>query len=146
MTGDDVVMINNRIISDLADGDAVDLTMPNDIAQVKTGKNGNSLFAFNAAGKQGELKMRVVRGSADDKFLNNLLAQQQNAFSSFALMIGQFVKKVGDGQGGTGSDTYITSGGVFQKIPAAKSNVEGDTNQSISEYLMKFSNVVRVIT
>lgn len=146
MTGDDVITINNRIISDLADGDCVEVTYPNDIANVKTGKNGNSIFAFNATGKQCEVKMRLIRGSDDDKFLNNLLAQQQNAFSSFPLMIGQFTKKIGDGLGGTGSDIYQMSGGVFTKQVEAKENPEGDTAQSVAVYTLKFTNSPRIIS
>ena len=85
-------------------------------------------------------------GSADDKFLNNLLAQQQANFASTILMIGEFIKKLGDGAGNIQSDSYITSGGVFTKQAEAKMNVEGDTEQSIAIYTVKFSNAPRVIT
>lgn len=146
LSGSDTVMINNRIFSDFADGDIVDLTFPNDIAQVKTGKDGNSIYGLNASGKQAECKLRVIRGSADDKFLNGLLAAQQANFAGTILMIGEFVKKIGDGAGNIQSDTYIMSGGVFTKIPEAKSNVEGNTDQSITMYTIKFSNAPRVIT
>lgn len=146
MSGADTVLINNRVITDLADADCVALTFPNDIANVKTGKNGNSIYGFNATGKQCEVVMRVVRGSADDKFLNNLIAQQQLNFAGFILMIGEFTKKLGDGSGTISSDTYIMSGGIFSKAIEAKSNVEGDTEQSICMYHLKFSNAPRVIT
>ena len=139
-------MINNRILADFADGDCADLTFPNDIASVKTGKNGNSIYGLNESGKQAELKLRLIRGSADDKFMNNLLAQQQANFAGTNLMIGQFVKKMGDGQGNITSDTYITSGGVFAKQPEAKSNVEGNTDQSVVMYTVRFSNAPRVLT
>ena len=39
MSGSDTLMINNRVLADLADGDCATLTFPNDIATVKTGKN-----------------------------------------------------------------------------------------------------------
>lgn len=146
LSGNDTIMINNRILADLADGDCVDLTFPNDIAQVKTGKNGNSIYGLNESGKQCETKIRVIRGSSDDKFLNNLLAQQQANFAGTVLAIGQFIKKIGDGAGNITSDTYIMSGGVFTKIPEGKSNVEGNTDQSIATYTVKFSNAPRVLT
>lgn len=146
MTGDDTIVVNGRVFTDLADGDIVTLTFPNDIANVKTGKNGNSIYGFNATGKQCELKIRVIRGSSDDKFLNGLLVQQQGNFAGFPLMIGEFVKKIGDGSGKIMSDTYIMSGGVFTKIPEAKSNAEGDTEQSVSVYTIKFSNSPRIIS
>jgi len=146
LSGNDTIVINNRIFSDLADGDAIDLTFPNEIANVKTGKNGNSIYGLNESGKQCEVKMRIVRGSADDKFLNNLLVQQQANFSGTVLMFGQFVKKIGDGAGNVGSDTYIMSGGIFSKAIEGKSNVEGDVAQSVSMYTLKFSNAPRAIT
>lgn len=139
-------MINNRVFADLADGNCVELAFPNDIANVKTGKNGNSIYGLNETGKQCEVKVRVIRGSADDKFLNGLLAQQQANFAGTVLMFGSFIKKLGDGQGNITSDTYIMSGGIFTKIPEAKTNVEGESEQSVSVYTMKFSNAPRVIT
>jgi hypothetical protein len=146
MSGADTIIVNNRPLADLADGDAVKLTFPNEIASVKTGKNGNSIYGLNETGKQAQLEIRLIRGSADDKFLNNLMAQQQANFAGFPLMIGQFIKKIGDGAGNIASDTYITSGGVFVKQIEAKSNVEGDSEQSVSIYTLKFSNSPRVIT
>jgi hypothetical protein len=146
LSGNDTVNINNRIFSDLADGNCVELTFPNDIANVKTGKNGNSIYGLNETGKQCEVKLRVIRGSSDDKFLNNLLAQQQQNFAQTVLMIGQFIKKLGDGAGNVTSDTYIMSGGIFTKIPEAKTNVEGEPEQSVAMYTLKFSNAPRVIT
>lgn len=146
LSGSDTININNRVLVDLADGNCAELTFPNDIANVKTGKNGNSIYGLNESGKQAELKLRILRGSADDKFLNNLLAQQQANFAGTILMIGQFIKKIGDGLGNITSDTYITSGGVFTKQIEAKTNVEGETEQSISIYTIKFTNAPRVLT
>ena len=146
LSGSDTITINNRIFSDLADGNCVELTFPNDISTVKTGKNGNSIYGLNETGKQCEVKMRLIRGSSDDKFLNGLLAQQQANFAGTVLMFGSFIKKLGNGQGGIQSDTYIMSGGVFSKQVEAKTNVDGDSEQSVSIYTMKFSNAPRVIT
>lgn len=146
MSGNDTITINNRVLSDLADGDCAFLTFPNETATVKTGKNGNSIYGLNETGQNSELKLRIIRGSADDKYLNNLFAQQQNNFAGFVLMFGEFIKKIGDGLGNITSDTYITSGGVFSKAIEAKSNVEGDTSQSVSEYTIKFANSPRVLT
>lgn len=146
MTGSDTIMINNRPLFDLADGNCAELTFPNDIASVKTGKNGNSIYGLNETGKQAELKLRLIRGSADDKFLNSLYANQQSNFAGFALVIGEFIKKLGDGAGNITSDTYISGGGIFSKGIEAKTNVEGEAEQSVALYTLKFSNVVRVIT
>ncbi len=146
LTGNDTININGRILTDLVDENVVELTFPNEIATVKTGKNGNSIYALNTTGQQCEVKIRILRGGSDDQFLNNLLIQQQNNFSAFILMIGQFIKKVGDGLGNITSDTYILGGGMFTKQVEGKSNTGGDTEQSVSIYMMKFSNAPRAIT
>lgn len=146
MSGQDTIIINNYIFVGLADENYVELTFPNEIANVKTGKNGNSIYGFNETGRQCELKIRVLRGSADDQFMNNLLAQQQGNFAGFPLMQGQFVKKIGDGQGNVTSDTYILSGGIFMKQVEGKSNAAGEVEQSLAIYMLKFANSPRVLT
>lgn len=146
LSGNDTINIQNHVFTDLADGNCVELTFPNDIANVKTGKNGNSIYGLNESGKQVEAKIRVLRGSDDDKFLNNLLTQQQNNFAGMVLLIGQFIKKIGDGLGNITSDTYIMSGGVFTKQVEGKMNVEGETDQSIAMYTIRFSNAPRALT
>lgn len=146
MSGSDTAKINNRILADLADGDCIMLSFPNDIAHVKTGKNGNALFVQNQSGKQAEAVLRLIRGSNDDKFLNNLLANQENNFAQAIALTGEFTKVIGDTQGNLSFDTYILSGGVFSKAIEAKSNVEADTEQSVSVYHVKFAKAARVIT
>jgi hypothetical protein len=146
LSGNDTMSINNTQLTDLADGNCVELSFPNDIANVKTGKNGNSIYGLNESGKQCEVKLRVIRGGATDKFLLSLLSNQQANFAGTVLMIGEFIKKLGDGQGNITSDSYVLSGGVFTKIPEAKSNVEGETEQSIAMWTLKFSNAPRVIS
>lgn len=146
LTGADTVVMNGRTVTDLADGDCIMLTFPNDLASVKTGKNGNAIYAVNETGRQSEMKMRLIRGSADDKFFNNLLVQQRANFAGFVLLDGNFIKKLGDGKGNITSDTYVVSGGIFSKQVEAKTNTDGDTTQSVSEYTFKFSNAPRAIT
>jgi hypothetical protein len=145
LSGNDTITINNHVFADLADGNCVELTFPNEIASVKTGKNGNSIYSFNTTGMQCEVKIRVLRASADDMFLQNLLNQQQNNFAGTVLMIGQFIKKIGDGQGNITSDTYTMSGGVFMKQVEGRSNVEGEVEQSIAIYSIRFANSPRVL-
>lgn len=146
LSGSDTMTLNNRLFADFADGNCIEITFESDIASVKTGKNGNSIYGLNETGKQATVKIRLIRGSSDDKFMNGLLAQQQANFAGFPLMIGSFIKKLGDGQGNVTSDTYIMSGGVFTKQVEAKTNVDGEAEQSVSLYTMKFSNAPRVLT
>ena len=146
LSGADTITLNNYVFVDLADGNCVELTFPSDIANVKTGKNGNSIFALNESGRQAEVKIRVLRGSADDIQLNSWLSAQNQNFSGTVLLTGQFIKKIGDGLGNITNDTYSLSGGVFTKQVMGKTNTEGETDQSISEYMIKFTNAPRTLS
>lgn len=145
LSGKDVIIVNERILNDLADGDAVTLSFPNEIANLKVGKNGNTIYSQNFSGKQADVVVRVIRGSSDDKFLNNLLNQQQLNLEGSVLATGEFIKKIGDGLGGVQNDTYILGGGIFVKLIEAKNNMDGDFEQSVSIYNLKFSQATRVI-
>lgn len=146
LSGSDSLIIQNHPIVDLAEGSVIEAKFPNNIANLKTGKNQNSIFGFNASGQQCEITTRLIRGSADDKFLNALLAQQNANFAGFVLLIGQYIKKIGDGLGNITSDTYILTAGIFTKVPEAKTNVEGEAEQSVSVYTMLFASAPRVLT
>ena len=145
LSGKDTIKINGRIFNDLVDGDCVMLTFANDITARKTGKNGNTIYAFNYTGEQVDVVMRVLRGSADDKFLNELLGVFKNDPPRFTLLNGEFVKTIGDGSGAVISDIYSMNGGVFSKNIDTKENAEGDTEQSVAVYSLYFSNAPRTI-
>ena len=145
LTGADVIKINTRILTDLAPGDTCVLEYPSALGVVKTGKNGNSIFAWNATGLNVNVKLRLIAGSTDDKFMQSLLASWINDSSAFTLITGQFIKTVGDGAGAKSSVTYDLSGGIFTKIPATKENVEGDIEQAVALYELSFSNGPRSI-
>lgn len=146
LSGADSISLNNTILADLADGDCVTVEFPNEIMQVKKGKNGNTIYGFNAQGQIADVKIRLVRGSADDQFLNSLITQQNANPAGFVLMIGEFIKILGDGSSNITNDIYVFSGGVFTKQVAGKSNVEGDATQSVSEYMIRFSAAPRALT
>jgi hypothetical protein len=151
LTGQDTIILGQtglapRIMRDLADGDTAMLELPNNIVEVKTGKNGNSIYAFNATGRTSTVTVRVIRGSADDKYLNARYNEYLNDRAAFPLLEGEFVKRVGDGTGAVTSDTYRLSGGVIQKFPVVKENVEGDTEQSVAAWTILFTNTDRALT
>lgn len=145
MSGNDTLTLNNHIFADFADGTPVELTFPNDIAAVKTGKNGNGIYALSESGRQCEMKIRVLRASTDDKYLSGLLVTQMADFAGTVLLNGTFTKVVGDGTGKKTNDQYVLGGGVFTKIPEAKMNTDGDTEQSVATYTIKFTNSPRAI-
>lgn len=145
LTGADTCILFGINLTDVADGDWFTMSYENALAEVKTGKNGNSLFASNAMGAQGVATLRLIRGSNDDQQMDSLLQQQLQDFASFVTLDGQFTKRIGDGSGDVSPDQYAATGGVFTHNVDAKSNAEGDTEQSVSVYRFKFANVQRVL-
>ena len=145
LNGNDIIRLNNRVLFGLATGDNAELRYPNELVAMKTGKDGNTVYAFNATGKQCELDIRVLLGSADDAMLNQEAQLAERDLPSYSLMTGELIKRVGDGRGNVGIVTYILDGGVISKKVEAKSNVEGDTDQAIALYHLKFSNSRRAI-
>ena len=78
-------------------------------------------------------------------FLNSLLQSQRNDFSGFTLMKATFTKRIGDGAGKVANEVYVLANGLCKKLPGAKSNAEGDTEQSVVIYEIWFTNQGRTI-
>jgi hypothetical protein len=145
LTGNDTISISGYTLTSFADGDNATITFPNELFKVKTGKNGNSIFAFDNTGKQCDVTLRIMRGSDDDIYLNSLAAQMEFAPEFFVLLTGTFIKRIGDGLGLISIDTYILGGGVIIKKPEFKSNAEGDTDQSLAVWTLRFTNNRRAV-
>ena len=145
LTGNDTTILDGRIFKDFAEGDVVTIEYPNNLTEGKVGKNGNVIFAFNSSGKSVNIKIRVLLGSSDDKYLNSRVQEYVNDSASFVFITGEFVKRVGDGKGNISNITYLVDGGVIQKIPGAKENVSGDTEQAVAEYMIFVANADRAI-
>lgn len=145
LTGKDTIQIGDLVLANFADGDVANFTYPNELVTPKTGKNGNSIYAFNETGKQVDVVLRVVKASKDDKDLNSLKVAMESDFPSFALLDATFTKRVGDGAGNVSNDVLTVSGGVFTKGIDGKDNAEGDTEQAVAVYNLKFTNSKRKI-
>lgn len=145
LTGKDTVIIDTRIMADFATGDTVNMEFPNNLVEAKAGKNGNVIYAFNASGKLANVTLRILRGSADDKYLASRMQEYINDSAAFPLISGEFIKRIGDGAGNITADVYLMKGGVIQKIPTVKENVEGDTEQAVTIYVITFGNTNRIM-
>lgn len=146
VTSNDTLTLNGHVFVDQAFGDVSKISFPNELINMKTGKNGNTVIAANATGFNADLELRVLRGSADDQFMQGLVISPGSDFPSTQLLTGTFVKMLGNGQGATVSDVYTMAGGVIRKIPEGKENVEGDTEQGVVVYMVKFANAGRSIS
>lgn len=140
LTGQDTVQIDGIILSTLADGNPFEITFSDDLGAVKVGKNGNAIFAKNESGRKAMVNLRVLLGATDDKYLNSRMQQWINDPSTFSLLTGVLVKRVGDGAGVVESKIYQCSEGFFKKQPGAKTSAEGDTDQSVQVYELVFAN------
>jgi hypothetical protein len=145
LTGQDVIQINGRIITSLADADSFMVTFPNPLAKTKAAKNGNVIYGLDQTGLMGDLVLRLLIGSDDDKYLNSLMQTLISDISTFILMTANVVKRVGDGQGNTNSVVYQCAGGIFKDQVAVKTSAEGDVESSVSVYNMTYGNVVKTI-
>ena len=144
LTGDDSIIINDIPLNDFADGDIGSLSLPNNIFDMQTGKNGNTIFALDESGNNATLTVRVLMSSNDDKRLNGMIPKS-NGFAQSVLATGSVVKQVGDGQGNVSYNTYLLAGGMIQKKPDVKSNVNGDAQQAVVEYIIVFAEANRAI-
>lgn len=145
LTGKDTTIIDTRRLTDLGTGDVVMIEAPNNLVELKQGKDGNAIYAYNASGKQTVVTLRVIRGSADDKYLAARMQEYINDPAAFVLISGEFIKRTGDGAGNITNEVYTMDGGVIQKMPSTKENVEGDTEQAVSIYTLVFANSDRVM-
>ena len=144
LTGDDSIIINDIPLNDFADGDIGSLSLPNNIFDMQTGKNGNTIFALDESGNNATLTVRVLMSSNDDKRLNGMIPKSKG-FAQSVLATGSVVKQVGDGQGNVSYNTYLLAGGMVQKKPDVKSNVNGDASQAVIEYVIQFAEANRAI-
>ena len=145
LTGSDTIVVGGFILPDLMDGDVGSLEFPDDIVNVKLGKDGNAAYALNAQGRRGELKLRVVKGGPSDQQFNSYLREVEIDLPSFELLDGTLAQRIGDGQGGISTVAYNLGGGVPKKKPAGLSNVEGNTEQGVAVWEFTFAKAVRII-
>jgi len=146
LNGNDTITINGILQTDLADGDVGHVTFPNEFVTMKPGKNNNTLVSFNAMGQLAELTIRLMRGSVNDNQINALYRDFVNNPAGFTLINASIVKLIGNGQGAITTDSYNLVGGVPQAVPEVKSNVEGDTEQGVTMWKLRFALGTRQVS
>jgi hypothetical protein len=139
LVGTDTIILDGRAITDVGYGDVVTIEEPNQYTSMESGKDGNTVFIFQEAGRQFNVKIRVLVGREDDQWLNTKLEQMKNDFVHHVLFTMTLAKQVGDGQGGVITTRWNLEGGVFTAAPSVKYNVSGDGEQAIQEYSFGFA-------
>ncbi len=149
ITGEDTLTLSfgedGRVFNDLATDDTSTITFTEDLVGVVTGKNKNTIFAKNEKGNNGQLVLRLIRGSSDDQFLDGRQADTDKDFSATVLANGEFRKRLGNGDGNIVADVYTLQGGMITRRVEGKENVSGDTEQGIAIYTIVFASAIRSI-
>ena len=139
LNGNDVIILNGRLMTKFFDKDYGVLNFPNENANVKVGKNGNAVITLVNMGRLGELTLRILLGTTDDAFINSIQRAFQIDPPTFSTVTGQIVKRSGDGQGTPRDVVYDLLGGVPTTVPEAKSNSDGDEEQGVVIWKFKFA-------
>ena len=137
-TGNDLIEFNSRTLADFANGDVVTVTYPNEASGTAVGKDGNVIVVGNEQGRIANVTIRVVRGSADDKFLNSFVKLWYNDRMSFVPASMTLTKMISV-DGSVTNDIMPLKFGVPAKgSPDYKVNVEGDVEQAVAVYNFRF--------
>lgn len=145
LVSDGTLTLYGRVLADFADDDVSAISFGTDIANLKTGKNGNTIYTKNEQGRNADATVRLIRGSSDDQFIQSKLDQQEQDFATAELAFGEFVLRIGDGNGAVANDTYTLKGGIITRPVDGKENVSGDTVQGVAIYNLKFADGKRSI-
>lgn len=146
-TAQDIIIVKDYkgewILSDLADGTVAELTAPNELSTTTTGYNGNSLGSHNEPGRQRECTLRIVKGSGDDKRLNKNYNMWKNRNLLFRPLKMTFTKNVGHSDGSVNRDTVECFFGLPAGQPSQSMVMDGNTEQVVSIYMLRFGNSER---
>lgn len=144
-TGNDSIEIDGKLINDCANGKVVEVRFPNNISNSDKGKDNNSMITYIANGDICEVTIRVLVGGKTDQYLNLRKAQWKKDSPSFVRLEGKFVKRVGDGTGSTKKITYNLKNGVFMKHVETETDTNGDIEQTVAVYQIRFTEGDRTI-
>lgn len=133
------------ILSDLSDGTCAELTAPNELSAITTGYSGNCLGSHNEPGRQRELTLRLVKGSLDDKRLNSNYNLWKDRSDSFVPLRGYFTKLIKNSYGADTVDTVECYFGLPSGQPTQATITDGNTEQVVSVYTIRFGNSKRVM-
>ena len=155
VTGNDIVQIGLSAsglttITSFADGDYARVTFPNDIMNFTIGKNRNMIAAYNAMGTLAEMELRLLRGSKEDKFLQDRFPNFATDKLNFNFIFAKIIKDLGVSNEGSEvariEETYTLSNGIISKAPEIVSNVSGSTDQGVVVWQIRFAEFTRTVS
>ena len=148
-TSKDIVKIEDYrgewVLTDFANATVTEFGPDNDLSSLTTGYNGNGLGAHNEPGRQRTGTLRLVKASSDDKRINENYTLWKNRDSKFRPLKASFTKRIAHEDGSITEDTLYCYFGLPAGQPVQANNTEGDTEQVVSVYTIKFANHDRVL-
>lgn len=144
-TSNDIIEVDGEIVTTLGDGDTTNISYPNEIMSMKTGKNGNTVAAHNEMGREADLSIRVLKGGYDDKRFNSKLIAWANRSDDFEPMKATFTKVIHTDTGIVNEVTSLKFGIPVKRIES-RENVEGDSEQCFSTYIIRFGDSSRALS
>lgn len=141
-TGDDTILLENRLLNDLADGNCIQATFPNSTVNITEGKDGNVIISKIEA-KRIDVTIRCLAGGETDEFLTNKYYQYINDSAGYIGFSCCFKKKIGNGKGEKRTIEVGGEVGVVDKLPDMVDNTTGDVSNGVAEYLLHFSRGYR---
>lgn len=148
--GSDTITFNGKTLNDFGSGEVAKITFPTELATVKAGKDGNTIFVQNVTGLQAVLELKIIRGSTDDIALNDRVVAYKSTPALYITDVAVLTKIIGSGvagkAAGSGSfvnDIYTLAAGIPTKQPEVVTNLDGDTEQALSVYTWTFAKCDR---
>lgn len=131
------LVLNGTAITDLIDGDILELTPVNPLTSHVNSSNGGVNINKRSDGGVHDLTVRVQRYSASDVFLNNASNQASPVVFNGSL------KEDYTRDGTAGAESWILENGSITTRPTStKNNTDGN---SLQEYTIRFRNCSRNI-
>ena len=137
-TGADTIIIDDKLINDLADGNCISITFPISNVNIVDGKDGNVIVS-KVEGQRIDVTIRVLVNGETDKYLTNKFYQYRNDSVGYVGFDATFRKKTGDGKGNKTAKEVIGKVGFVDKLPDTVTNTAGDVANGIAEYVIHFA-------
>ena|ERR1035441_6962801 len=145
-TGNDTIILDMVFqLNNFPNGKIWVLSYDDTLVEQKIGKNGNSIAVYKQVGNKAKLILRTLRASADDILLESRRLLMKKDFPSFIPLHLSLAKRFGDGTGKIKTETHFCSNGLFSKNSEVETDVDGDTEQSVTSYEISFSSVIRTL-
>jgi hypothetical protein len=134
-TANSTLTLNGRTIEDSPEGDVFTVAYQNDVSAQTQGTNGGVVVKERADKNAALLTVRVLRDSADDAYMTNLINQPDIEVLNGSLKT-NFTRN-----GTDGVETYTLSNGTIQT--RGDHTINNTDGEEVSEYGILFGSAIR---